>query len=94
MIRLKYLIFFFLTIPLSLIWAQDNAVTVSGRVTSNGNPVPYAAVYLKNGNLGVNTNIDGQYQLEIPIGEHILEVASQGFRTNSKNSNKLPTKTV
>ena len=84
MIRLKYLIFFFLTIPLSLIWAQDNAVTVSGRVTSNGNPVPYAAVYLKNGNLGVNTNIDGQYQLEIPIGEHILEVASQGFRTNSK----------
>ncbi|CAL2102595.1 TonB-dependent receptor; Outer membrane receptor for ferrienterochelin and colicins [Tenacibaculum sp. 190130A14a] len=58
--------------------------TISGKVTSNSKPIPFASVYVKDGTQGVTTNEDGSYKLNVPSGKIMIEVSSQGFRKISK----------
>ncbi|MDF0717478.1 TonB-dependent receptor [Muricauda sp. 334s03] len=74
------LLIIFPFITFTELYAQDDTAVVSGTVSSNGNAVAFAAVYVKNGTIGVNTDIDGHYQLQVPIGTQTLEVTSQGYR--------------
>ncbi|QLE00953.1 TonB-dependent receptor [Galbibacter sp. BG1] len=64
--------------------AQNNTAVISGTITSEGNPVPFASVYLKNGSQGTDANEYGIYRLEVPPGSHTLAVQFQGYRPQTK----------
>ncbi|WP_299105069.1 TonB-dependent receptor [uncultured Tenacibaculum sp.] len=58
--------------------------TISGKITADHKPVPFASVYVKGGTDGVTANKEGYYELTIPTGKAIIEVSSQGYRKTSK----------
>jgi len=64
--------------------AQDKQAEVSGTVTYNGDPIPFANIYVKNGTNGTSTDIDGKFTLNVPSGTSAIVVQSQGFRTQTK----------
>lgn len=64
--------------------AQDKQAVISGTVTYNGDPVPFANVYVKNGTNGTSTDIDGKFTLNVRSGTIAIVVQSQGFRTQTK----------
>jgi len=65
----------------SSIFAQSR--TVSGKITesSTGDPVLGASVLLKGTTRGTVTNLDGEYQLEVPGADAVLVVSYIGFTT-------------
>ncbi|WP_435624238.1 TonB-dependent receptor [Flagellimonas sp.] len=79
---MKLIFLFLATLSFSILSAQN--VTVSGTITSDGEPVPFASVFVKGKNLGTTSDVDGSYQLEIPTGEITLAVQSQGYRSQNK----------
>lgn len=72
-------VFLFLQITYS-IFSQ----TVSGKITFENKPVPFAFVYVKGGTYGVTANEKGYYELNLPAGKITIQVRSQGFRKVSK----------
>ncbi|WP_053970671.1 TonB-dependent receptor [Mangrovimonas sp. ST2L15] len=59
--------------------------TISGMVTSNGEPLPYVNVYLNNTNLGGVTDEQGSYLIKnVPSGIYTLTASFTGF-TNKTN---------
>ncbi|TLP82352.1 TonB-dependent receptor [Maribacter sp. ACAM166] len=69
--------------------AQDQTATVSGTVTSEGQPVPFASIYIKGTTIGTSADADGSYQFAIPTGKLILIAQSQGYRSLRKELNLL-----
>lgn len=63
--------------------AQEVA-TISGKINSNDGAVAFANVYVKNGVQGTNADLNGNYQLKIPVGKLIIEVAAQGYQKISR----------
>jgi len=59
-------------------------ITVSGTITSKGEPVPFVSVFVKGANIGTTSNTDGTYQLQIPVGNLTLVAQTQGYRTQNK----------
>lgn len=51
--------------------AQDK-VTVSGTVTDGIGPLPESTVYVKNTTKGTVTNLDGEYSIQVNIGEILV----------------------
>lgn len=72
---------FFMT---ALAVAQNSEATISGTVTSEGEPIPYASIYIKGGTAGTSADADGNYKLTVPTGEIKLVVRSQGFRLETQ----------
>ncbi|MBW8244220.1 TonB-dependent receptor [Muricauda oceani] len=68
------------------LFGQEEMGVVVGQVTSNGKPVPYAAIYVKNGSQGTNTDDNGNFELNVPVGEQTIAAASQGFRTATQSA--------
>ena len=64
-----------------IIYAQ---VTVSGTVTdANNNPVIGASVKLKNSSIGIVTDANGKFTINLPGKGGTLEISSIGFKTQS-----------
>jgi len=56
---------------------------VSGRVVnSEGNPIANVLVSLDS--YWANTNSDGRYRLEVPVGTYTLKAVHRGYRTVSR----------
>jgi TonB-linked SusC/RagA family outer membrane protein len=57
--------------------------TVSGVVTdaSSGETIPGATVFVLDTNIGVTTDIDGAYEIELPPGSNTLTFSFVGYRT-------------
>lgn len=51
---------------------------------SSNLPIPNVTVYVKNRNVGVSTNTNGYYKLELPKGENLIEVSSIGVKKQVK----------
>ncbi|WP_231850266.1 TonB-dependent receptor [Winogradskyella sp. PG-2] len=71
----------------TLLFAQNTKVKVSGQITVNGLPIPYASVTVKNSAQGTNADDLGKYVLNLSEGEIILEVTSIGYRTQQQSIN-------
>lgn len=55
--------------------------TVSGTIKdTNGQPVPFASVYLKNTTTGTSANIDGKYSIKLNDGSHTLSFRAVGYK--------------
>ncbi|TBN00227.1 TonB-dependent receptor [Hyunsoonleella flava] len=88
---MKQYLLILLYIPFFCFGQTENA-KISGKVTSNGIPIPFASVYVKGGTQGVSTDENGIYKLTIPAGKVTIIAESQGYRRLSKNvSLKLDT---
>ncbi|EDM45110.1 TonB-dependent outer membrane receptor [unidentified eubacterium SCB49] len=81
---MKHIITLLSIFAISTVIAQNKQATISGTVTTNGIPVPFASVYVKGGTQGADTDIDGKYTLHIPFGDHTIVAQLQGFRLSSK----------
>ena len=66
------------------VWAQN--IMVRGTVTDKAGAIIGAAVMVKNTNLGTVTNMDGEYELEVPKNG-ILVFSYLGYNTIEKNVN-------
>lgn len=69
-----------------LLWVTvfSFAQSFKGTVTdSNGNPVPYAALYLRERQSGLTTDEHGHFQMRLPDGQYTCEVSSLGFVSQS-----------
>ncbi|WP_299533178.1 TonB-dependent receptor [Ulvibacterium sp.] len=80
--NLHFLLLFLLVAFGNFLCAQT--VSISGKVISKGEPVPFASVYVEGGTEGTNANVDGNYRLDVPTGDITLVVQAQGFRTQEK----------
>lgn len=81
---MKYIFTLLSLIAITTAVAQNQQATVFGTVTSNGNPVPFADVYVKNGTIGTSADADGNYRLELPTGKISLVAQSQGYKSQTK----------
>ena len=81
---MKYLSLFIFLAGFSM---QAQETMVFGQVTSEGEPVPFASIYLKNSDLGVDADINGNYELNVPEGNNTLIVQFQGYRTVKRQLN-------
>lgn len=77
-----FCLFFFLPVAFSS-FVMAQTTSVSGKVTSNGEPVPFASIYIKGGTEGTSADENGNYQLKVPTGNSTLIAQAQGYRTQS-----------
>ncbi|WP_430810075.1 MULTISPECIES: TonB-dependent receptor [unclassified Carboxylicivirga] len=58
---------------------------LKGTITSEGTPLPFATVTIKNTTLGVASDMEGQFELDyIPEGEFIVKAQAMGFKPVEK----------
>ena len=82
-LRLNIIIFFFLLTTFNL-FCQHNSL--SGKIYSNGEVLPYVNIYLKEYTLGTASNSEGYYEIKnIPNGNHTVIISSIGYKTKSLN---------
>ncbi len=62
-----------------------NPVVVTGRVTdsASGRPVPAALVYVRGTDMKTETNANGEYQLRVPEGSHVITASVTGYALRS-----------
>lgn len=79
----KVYLLFILCLSISTITVAQ--YQISGKITeTNGDPVPFASVYIKNTKKGVSANADGMYKLPIEKGEITLIFKAMGFKTTER----------
>lgn len=55
---------------------------IEGKITnSSGEPIPYATIYATDVSKGTTSNIEGNYKLELPEGNHKLTIRYLGYKT-------------
>lgn len=58
------------------------AQEITGYVTdTEGDPLPFASVYIEGTSKGTSTNLEGYFSLKIDRGQHVLVVRFVGYRT-------------
>ena len=79
---MKINIFLFLITILSVNSFYSQTNSISGKVTSEGEILPYVNIYLKKTKLGTSSNEKGGYQIKnIPNGKYTLIISSVGYQT-------------
>jgi outer membrane receptor for ferrienterochelin and colicins len=71
------------------------ASTISGKIESHGNQIPFATISLKGTSLGVSADINGEYSLHnIPPGEQTLIFSAVGYKPLNKQLHINPGETL
>lgn len=73
----------------SMLTAQNQRIKISGSVTSHGNPIPFATVYMEGDTQGASADFDGYYELEVPTTVGTIVVQAQGYRTLRQEVNPV-----
>ena len=67
-------------------FSSAQTIILKGRVRDNqGMPVPFASVYEKNTTRGTSANSEGEYQLKLAQGLHIILFKAIGFRQENRD---------
>lgn len=83
---MKKLIVSTLLILCNFVYAQDKG-TISGLITDkemNGEPLPFANVFIKGTTIGATTDMDGKYLLNVPVGNQTIVFSFIGYQTVEK----------
>jgi len=75
----KKILFLLLLIVGQLVYGQT--VTLSGTVSQQSEPLPFATVLVKNTALATTASADGTYELEVPLGTLLIRAQAPGFRS-------------
>ncbi|MFV0247859.1 MAG: TonB-dependent receptor domain-containing protein [Tenacibaculum sp.] len=70
----------------NLVFSQDSGI-VTGVVTDkemNGEPLPFANVFVKGTSIGGITDIDGKYSIKVPVGKQVIVFSFVGYREVEK----------
>lgn len=59
--------------------ATSGKGTIRGTIEAKGAPIIGAVIFVEKINANAITDIDGRYELTLPIGKHVLEVQSIGY---------------
>ena len=76
--------FLFIALFICLASFSQNKGTVSGTITDkdlNNETLPFANVMIKGTTIGVSTDMDGKYSLNVAAGNHVLEISFVGYET-------------
>ncbi|NKI30962.1 TonB-dependent receptor [Muricauda sp. DJ-13] len=76
---MKNLLFFVSCFVGNLVFGQTTVL--SGSITSEGQAIPFANIFIENTSIAANANENGYYQLETSIKKFTLVVQANGFRT-------------
>lgn len=63
-------------------WAQN--VKISGKVTAQGTPLVGVSVIVKGTTVGTATDIDGEYSLEVPNAQAVIQYSFLGYKTQER----------
>jgi len=67
---------------LSIVSSYSQTNSISGKITSEGENLPYVNVYLKKTTIGTVTNENGFFQIEkITNGTYTIVISSVGFKS-------------
>jgi hypothetical protein len=81
---MKYALLFVLICSFS-ISAFAQQLTLSGKVTDqNGQPVPFASIYIKNTTKGASANSEGDYSIQLQAGQYEVLYRAVGYKQESK----------
>ena len=81
----KKLLFVLLLISAFTLNAQTTSI--EGHVSSNGERMPYVSVVIESINVGVTTNENGKYHMELTPGDYEVKVSFIGYKTLKKKIN-------
>ncbi|PHQ30878.1 TonB-dependent receptor [Leeuwenhoekiella nanhaiensis] len=76
--RISLILFFLLNLFSG--WAQQNR-SLTGTISANGEPLPFANVYVTDSNTGTSADANGFYKLEVPDNASRLSISAVGFKT-------------
>lgn len=71
-------IFLFL-VCVNVVFAQSTEIVLSGIVSSDGGILPGANVWIKELKTGVSTDLDGEFEINIPKGNYTIVVSFVGY---------------
>ncbi|MDX2280827.1 MAG: DUF5686 and carboxypeptidase regulatory-like domain-containing protein [Saprospiraceae bacterium] len=78
------LLFLILFLAAQLVQAQQSGVIQGIVLDENGEPLPFATVYIKNTSNGTATNAKGNFKLNVPYGQADLMVQYIGYKQNTQ----------
>lgn len=81
---MKKIILFFVAAVMSIGMAFAQSLTVSGTVTdsSNGEPIPFASVWVQGTKTGVSSDANGHYSVKVPSKDAVLVISFVGYLTS------------
>jgi len=87
---MRTIIIFLLLIPL-LSYSQG----LKGLITNiNGDPIPYATLFVKEVSMGTTSNIEGNYEIHLPPGRYTIQFRSMGYKLDEQEIEIDATTTV
>lgn len=78
--RIAFLCVVFLSFCTTMVFAQQG-ISVSGTVTDLGEPLPFVTVTVKGTTIGILTDLDGKFQLNVPNANAVLQFSYIGYNT-------------
>jgi len=87
MIRYIICVVFLLT---SIVSAQETTTKIKGQITSEGQSIAFASIYVKGGTIGVSADENGKYEMTVNSEVTELVAVSQGYRTLTKTISLTP----
>lgn len=76
---MKYILIIILTLIISI---NAYSQCIKGKIIdTKGEPIPYATIYSADVSKGTTSNINGDYQLELPKGKHDITIRYLGYKT-------------
>ncbi|WP_336066549.1 TonB-dependent receptor [Mesoflavibacter sp. CH_XMU1404-2] len=79
----RFLLFFIL---FSTISTAQNTFSISGKISSENQGIPYANVYLEHTKIGTTTDENGHFEIKnVPEGHHTIIASYVGFKTERKD---------
>jgi outer membrane receptor protein involved in Fe transport len=79
---IKFSLTFILLLTVAMNWANAQTKTVSGKITdTQQQPIAGATVVVKGTNLGVATNVQGEFSLAVPQGKNKLLISILGYKS-------------
>jgi hypothetical protein len=75
---------------------SQKMATISGKVTdaASGNPIPFVNLVLKGTNIGVTTDFEGYYTLQVNVPADSLIASYIGYKTKTKALNAEPDQVI
>ena len=81
----NYFLILFISFLLPILGFSNH---ISGVISDkNGEPLPFASIYIKNTTYGVSSNAFGEYFIELEPGNHTIIYSYIGFRNEEKSIN-------
>ena len=89
-----FTLIYLLTLPMLQGFAQESG-TIRGKITANGQPLPFASVQLAGTALGTSADRTGSFILEkAPIGKRVLRIRLLGYQPFSESVEVKPSEVV